>query len=306
MLYVRSNVEARVIVDGLPAGETNRLITDLPAERPLTVEVADDSGEYEHFETTVTLRKNCITRVRAALERARIPVRIVTDPPGAEVYIDDEAYPGRTPLVVRVEAGEHNLVIVKEGFRDVVYRGLAFRRSAEAKSAVPGEAAVIGPEKMREISARLAPGRSAYDPFKRLYSDRTKPQRVVLFFGADDRFVLFHNGTQIGAGTDWGRLYVFNVELKEGDMVAAEVSDVSGGVEGLCGFRVGLAIGSYRRDVGGFFRWTPEPYDGWPGGTAPADAKPVRPVRHQLNSEGPRMYWGRGGKCYVAWRVRYE
>ena len=178
------------------------------------------------------------------LKKVQAKLHIVTDPPGAAVFIDDEAYPGTTPIEVAVESGRHNIVIVKDGFRDVVRRGIDLSREAAPFGAGPpgsegaegGDVGSIRSTRAPEFNVRLTPGPSTYDPFRRLYSDPTQPQRMKLFFGADDRFVLHHNGRQIGRGNDWIRLFEFDVELRNGDVIAAEVTDVSGGAEGKCGF----------------------------------------------------------------------
>jgi len=310
MLYVRCNVSARVSVDGLPVGETNRVLTDLPAGKTITVEVTDPSGRYEPARKEVVLAPDRITRVKVTLEKVRARLRITTEPPGAEVYVDDEAYPGRTPLELALDPGRYTVVVVKEGFQDVVLRGLDLRPPVAAARSRPPSGGPPGatgdrPAQPREVALRLVPGPSTYNPFLRLYRGPLRPQRMKLLFGADDQFVLYLNGKEIGRGSNWAQLFEYDVALKPGDVIAAEVTDVGGGAEGKCGFRSALAIGRYRREIGDAFRWSPLAVPGWPERPDLSQMAPVRPVPHELNTPGLRMYWGYGPRCFICWVVRY-
>src|SRR5262249_835330 len=50
---------------------------------------------------------------------------------------------------------------------------------------------------------------------------RNAPIPAVIRVTADDRFELYLNGTQVGAGDDWHRTYYFNVNLRPGSNLIA-------------------------------------------------------------------------------------
>ena len=50
---------------------------------------------------------------------------------------------------------------------------------------------------------------------------RNAPIPAVIRVTADDRFELYLNGTQVGAGDDWHRTYYFNVNLRPGPNLIA-------------------------------------------------------------------------------------
>lgn len=87
--------------------------------------VLERLGEYEralaayrrYLETEPPPEKRTVVEV--AIDRLRPEVLIVSDPPGAEVMLDDDAAPrGRTPLRMRVPAGSHLVRFRLAGHRD--------------------------------------------------------------------------------------------------------------------------------------------------------------------------------------------
>lgn len=63
MLYVRCDVRGFVSIDDRRVGETNRVLSDLPADKALRIVVTRQDDEKQKIERTVTLERGCITRV---------------------------------------------------------------------------------------------------------------------------------------------------------------------------------------------------------------------------------------------------
>jgi len=63
MLYVRCNARGFVSIGEQRVGETNRVLTDLPAGRALRIVVTKQDDDRQKIVRTVTLARGCITRV---------------------------------------------------------------------------------------------------------------------------------------------------------------------------------------------------------------------------------------------------
>lgn len=77
---------------------------------------------YEPWETTLRLENEKIEHIEAELERGVGAVTVVTDPPGAEIWIEGERYPGTTPLTVSdLASGDLQLEIRLRQHRTVTH-----------------------------------------------------------------------------------------------------------------------------------------------------------------------------------------
>jgi TolB-like protein len=67
---------------------------------------------------SVTVKMNDIIQETVRLEEARGGIKIYSDPPEAEIIIDDESY-GKTPKIVReLSVGDHELILRMEGYEE--------------------------------------------------------------------------------------------------------------------------------------------------------------------------------------------
>ena len=77
---------------------------------------------YEPWEQTVRLEDDVVERIEAELQRGTGRVTVITDPPGAEVWIDNQPQPEQTPLTLSgLSAGEQPLEIRLDRYRTVTH-----------------------------------------------------------------------------------------------------------------------------------------------------------------------------------------
>jgi len=122
---------------------------------------------------------------RSVIERLEPEVRIETAPPGATVQVEGEAAPrGTTPLIMKLVAGTHTLIIEREGHA----------RWRQTANVLPGEGL--------RVQAALAPLPAA---------PPAPPPEVRTEFGADGwGYVAL--GTAVAAGASGAVLYGLGVE----------------------------------------------------------------------------------------------
>jgi PEGA domain len=113
-IHIGSNVDgATVYVDGKEVGQAPYDGTGVATGRH-QVRVSKDG--YQTFETEVRVRGGARAELTATLELAPSSLRIVSDVPGATVFLDRN-YLGTTPVDVKtITAGEHQLTVSAEGY----------------------------------------------------------------------------------------------------------------------------------------------------------------------------------------------
>ncbi len=113
-IYIDSNLKgAQVYVDGKAVGETPYTRDDVSAGRH-AIRVEKDG--YQPFESDLRVRGGARAELNATLELLPGSLRIVSDVPGATVFIDRN-YIGTTPVDVKAIApGDHDLTVSAEGY----------------------------------------------------------------------------------------------------------------------------------------------------------------------------------------------
>ena len=114
-LYINSKPAGALILIG---GEMTEWTTPKLLERY-------PAGEYHiglrgnglKADTTVLLAVDAFQKVDMLLAPARVTVKILSEPLGATLLINDEVM-GETPTAVNVATGKQRLTLVKDGFRD--------------------------------------------------------------------------------------------------------------------------------------------------------------------------------------------
>ena len=111
---------ARVYVDGEYKGTTHN---DSPLTVYLTVaekhRIRLEKEDYKPYETTLQIpSKGPVMTLRARLEHLKARLKITSDPPNVEVYLNDN-YIGKTPLeYFQEKAIEGELILKKENYAD--------------------------------------------------------------------------------------------------------------------------------------------------------------------------------------------
>ncbi|MGA2810432.1 MAG: serine/threonine-protein kinase [Candidatus Acidiferrum sp.] len=78
---------------------------------------------YRTIETALQVKIGEVVDQKLALESLNAGLRLVSDPPGADVFIDGAKQSGQTPVVLPLAAGEYNLVLRITGY--AAYSGVA-------------------------------------------------------------------------------------------------------------------------------------------------------------------------------------
>jgi len=125
ILVKSSPAGARIFLDGIYTGHrTPYLITNVPAETEHVINLVKKS--FRQSFKRIQLRKDQEVTINLALTKGksglkgRIPVRIESDPEGAEVFVNDAPLPGekRTPISVLLSSGKSSEIEVKlPGYR---------------------------------------------------------------------------------------------------------------------------------------------------------------------------------------------
>ena len=87
---------------------------------------------YEPWEQTLRLEDDVVERIEAELQRGSGRVTIITDPPGAEIWIDGEPHDGTTPLT---------LSDLRSGDQQLEVRLARYRTETHSVEILPGETA---------------------------------------------------------------------------------------------------------------------------------------------------------------------
>jgi hypothetical protein len=121
-LMVLSNPDqAKVIVDGREFGETPKFV--YPLESGLHQIVILKDG-YNLFSVSAVVKSGAVDSIRANLEKTSGKVRIVTDPDGAKIYLNDE-YKGKTGkqglLMEDLPVFPYRVTVSKNGYKN--YQG---------------------------------------------------------------------------------------------------------------------------------------------------------------------------------------
>lgn len=113
-LQVRSNVEgATVYLDGNSVGQAPYRGEEIPAGRH---RVRVEKEGYQPFESDVRVQGGDLAELSAKLELFPASLRIVSDVPGATVFLDRN-YVGTTPVDVKaISPGEHELTVSAQGY----------------------------------------------------------------------------------------------------------------------------------------------------------------------------------------------
>jgi hypothetical protein len=69
---------------------------------------------------TIEIKKDSLARMRFVLDEITFigSLALISDPAGAEIFVDNQSTGAVTPDTIRVEAGTHNIVLKKNGFVD--------------------------------------------------------------------------------------------------------------------------------------------------------------------------------------------
>ena len=134
-------------------------------------DVLERMGEYsraaERYEEALKAKPSAPERLRAerGLARVRPEVKFESEPGGAEIYIDRaKGALGVTPVRTHLVAGEHRIVLRKEGFEDTPVEFLMVRGRptvVRCKLLTLSEGLVLDDEARRQ--SKLAAVRSAYE-----------------------------------------------------------------------------------------------------------------------------------------------
>ena len=128
-LYVNSEPQgASVYVDGRSVkGTTPLMIEQLPVgAHQLRLLLGELTGTLE-----VEVRKDSLEKLNLPLAKEKLQLRIITNPPDAEVYSADKLL-GRSPLTLSYDQpGLYTLRVLKEGFAEVVHAGELTRLKTE-------------------------------------------------------------------------------------------------------------------------------------------------------------------------------
>jgi hypothetical protein len=113
-LVVAANVEgASVYVDGELVGEAPYDVAEIPIGRH---EIRVEKDGYEPFRDQVRVRPGARAELNARLVPLAPSLSIVSDVPGATVFLDRN-YVGTTPIDVKdVKPGEHQLTVSADGY----------------------------------------------------------------------------------------------------------------------------------------------------------------------------------------------
>lgn len=119
-IAVNSNPQgARVYLDNAYKGPTPVNLTDIPVGKHMIKLVLPD---YQEWNSEVTVIASQTARIFVTLEyqRAYGSISANSNPPGADIYLDDN-YEGLTPLdLTQIPVGSHTIRIVLPGYREWV------------------------------------------------------------------------------------------------------------------------------------------------------------------------------------------
>jgi serine/threonine protein kinase len=79
-----------------------------------SLEVKKDG--YQTVQTALQLNEGQTLEQKISLESLQLGIKIVTDPPGADVFINGDKQSGQTPVVLPLAAGTYNLVLTLPGY----------------------------------------------------------------------------------------------------------------------------------------------------------------------------------------------
>jgi uncharacterized membrane protein len=79
-----------------------------------SLEVKKDG--YQTVQTALQLNEGQTLEQKISLESLQLGIKIVTDPPGADVFISGDKQSGQTPVVLPLAAGTYNLVLTLPGY----------------------------------------------------------------------------------------------------------------------------------------------------------------------------------------------
>lgn len=104
---------ASIYVDGKKKGTTPTVLLVIPGSHILQIHMPG----YRKHQQTVDLDPGETLKIYAPLEKIRVGVvQVISEPPGAQVFIDSQPA-GKTPLTVSpVEMGEHNILLSLLGY----------------------------------------------------------------------------------------------------------------------------------------------------------------------------------------------
>ena len=163
MIFLRSDVVGNALIDGVDAGKTP--IADYPVEKGKhTLEIKAEG--YQPWVRIVQVVGGETLDFEASLTLAEGAMLVVSDPPGAQVFIDDQPK-GDTPLVVTgLELGVHKIRLSKEGYFPFTESARLQKGSGEKVSGVLSQGArlvVAVPEGAQVLIDGKATGKGSVD-----------------------------------------------------------------------------------------------------------------------------------------------
>jgi serine/threonine protein kinase len=93
--------------------QTPCAFNDLPGAS-YSLEVKKDG--YQTVQTALQLNEGQALEQKISLESLQLGIKIVTEPPGADVFINGDKQSGQTPVVLPLAAGTYNLVLTLQGY----------------------------------------------------------------------------------------------------------------------------------------------------------------------------------------------
>ncbi|MHC4662156.1 MAG: PEGA domain-containing protein [Planctomycetota bacterium] len=159
-LYVTCNVEgAKVKINGKEAGAAGEVIRGAPAGA-VVLEV--EAEGYAPCKQEVFVEESVINKVHVELKGMPVKVDIITEPDGATVYIDGKKQKEKTPCTIETTGGKHEIVLVKEGCADAVFKDRVLKDGDVIDAKLEkGESKYVSPEdkaKLAEIEERAKKG----------------------------------------------------------------------------------------------------------------------------------------------------
>ncbi len=113
--------KARIFIDDRPVPLTENILKDgvinlknIPAGKRILRIIGP---AIEDFIKEFIVKKGELTEIQVKLERAKGEVLVKTEPAGAIVVVDGREFEGKTPAVLKLPVGKHEIIVKKEGFQ---------------------------------------------------------------------------------------------------------------------------------------------------------------------------------------------
>jgi hypothetical protein len=150
-LYVTSSAENAVVkINGKEVGKTGEIIRNLtPGAVVLTVEAEGFAPSRQE----IIIEEKIINKCHVELKGVPINVDIVTEPDGATVYFDGKKQPENTPCTIKTVAGKHEIVILKDGYADEVFKDRVLKNGDVIEATLKkGKSTYVSPEEKAKLA----------------------------------------------------------------------------------------------------------------------------------------------------------